>query len=262
MGLLGHDEVSEWSKPSETIIVFDWDDTLCPSSWIRDNRPSLSYFSPPPPEDRFLLPLRDLQQAVSELLECAMKLGKVVIITNSKQNWVDTSCKNFLPQVEHQLPDIPIIYAAEKWNALSYRDQLNWRDKLAQQNYGDRNNCKDDTEEIHLDSFVEADGPNPSTIWKTRAFGDELSDFYASKNWSNVISIGDAVYERIATKVSMDVCSPKGKKKQQRAKTIKLFDDPSIEDLTKQVKKMLSILPVLVTHDANIDIEFGSEDIE
>jgi len=255
---MGDDEVSDWSKPSETIIVFDWDDTLCPSSWIRDNRPSLSYFSPPPPEDRFILPLRDLQKAVSELLECARKLGKVVIITNSKQNWVDTSCKNFLPQVKHQLPAIPIIYAAERWNALSYRDQLLWRDKYAQQNYGDRNNCKDNFEEIHLDSIVEAD---PSSIWKTRAFGVELSDFYASKNWSNVISIGDAVYERIATKVSMDLYS-KGIKQQQRAKTIKLFDDPSIEDLTKQVKKMLSILPVLVKHDANIDIEFGSEDIE
>lgn len=35
---------AEYFKPDQTIILFDWDDTLCPSNWIRENRPATSFF--------------------------------------------------------------------------------------------------------------------------------------------------------------------------------------------------------------------------
>merc|ERR1719473_325703 len=58
---------AEWATPAQSIVIFDWDDTLCPSSWIRCNRPALSYFRPPPNEDRFVKPLEELQNCVLHL---------------------------------------------------------------------------------------------------------------------------------------------------------------------------------------------------
>lgn len=87
---------SEYLSPEQTIILFDWDDTLCPSSWIRQNRPALSFFKPAPPDEKYQQPLRELSQYVEKTLKLAMTLGKVVIVTNAMDPWVMISCKHFL----------------------------------------------------------------------------------------------------------------------------------------------------------------------
>merc|ERR1711871_671871 len=88
---------AEFFKPEQTIILLDWDDTLCPSHWIRSNRPTLGFFKPPPEQDRFTVPLRKLEEQCYDLLSLALKLGKVVIVTNAVEPWVETSAKNFMP---------------------------------------------------------------------------------------------------------------------------------------------------------------------
>merc|ERR1719162_1426189 len=102
---------SEYFKPEQTIILFDWDDTLCPSNWIRENRPTLSFFKPAPTDEKFQRPLRELQKHVEGVLKLALKLGRVVIVTNAMEPWVETSCRNFLPLLMPYVLDIPVIYA-------------------------------------------------------------------------------------------------------------------------------------------------------
>jgi len=108
---------SEWHGASQTMIIFDWDDTLCPSTWIRNNRPALSYFRPPPQEERFTKPLEEFQSVVCEILETALQMGKVIIVTNAKEPWVTTSCINFMPKVLPFLEKIPIVYAQSIWES-------------------------------------------------------------------------------------------------------------------------------------------------
>jgi len=255
----------EWNHPSRTMIVFDWDDTLCPSTWIEENRPALSYFKRPT-ERRFLAPLQELETSLVQLLECAQSLGEVVIITNAKKGWVEKSMNIFFPKASELLNDVPTIYAREIWN--SYLSNHYWR-KLADvmpvpdmfkkkeifdvnaliQN-GRAERCSDGG--IRGDQFA----------WKTLAFATQLSKFYCTKDgmqsWSNVISIGDSDHEMVAMKDSMKFCSPITEKR--RAKTIKMIDAPTISELIVQVNQVAMYLPRVVKHHSSIDFAVSPED--
>lgn len=283
---------------SQTIIVFDWDDTLCPSSWIRANRPTLSYFRPPPNEERFTKPLAELQTLVLELLELAMTLGKVIIITNAQTPWISTSATNFMPKLNSVLFRIPQIYAQSTWGL--WEAETAKKKRMSRKNNIGRNSpqsgmtnltlCnnnsngimpqarkKEVTNSVNRGTYVERlshvacklfplqtdlQDEDLSLLWKKLAFGVELSDFYSQypmQSWSNVISIGDADYERLATKKVVSCCSPTSKKR--RAKTVKMFDEPTIDELIQQIRKLITILPLVVMHEEDIDIEIKGQDL-
>lgn len=246
---------NSWSDKSKTLIIFDWDDTLCPSSWISANRPRLSYFRTPPNDKRFVKPLDRLQNVVLQLLELATSMGKVVIITNAKESWVPMSCKNFLPKVLPTLSSIPQIYARDTWAA--------WEEMSTKRSTVAKSPKAELLSQVGVKLFpphMDLQDEDPSLLWKTLAFGVELTDFYEPKqSWANVVSIGDADYERVATKNVVKWCSPLLKKK--RAKTVKMFDDPTIEELILQLEKVITILPLVVKHNESIDIEIKPHDL-
>lgn len=267
-----------WNSPSQTVIVFDWDDTLCPSTWISDQHPAVTYFRQPPNVPRFTKPLKELEAAVILLLECAMRLGKVIIITNAKQDWVKMSCTNFLPGVLPFLPHMSQVYAREMWNSFESQ-QIN---HIAAKRYSrsvvpritqsrvdtgikslKKNKSSAQLAQVGAKIFsneMPCD-EDPSYSWKKLAFGVELSDFYSEQTWGNVISIGDANYEREATKVAVECCSPSHKTKKTRTKTVKMLNNPSIEELIKQVKRVTTLLPMMVKEDTDVDIELEPEDL-
>jgi len=267
-----------WNSPSQTVIVFDWDDTLCPSTWISDQHPAITYFRQPPNVPRFTKPLKELEAAVVLLLECAMRLGKVIIITNAKQDWVKMSATNFLPGVLPFLPHMSQVYAREMWNSFE-NQQIN---QIAAKRYSrspvpkitqsrvdtgikslKKNKSSAQLAQVGAKIFPnEMPCEDPSYSWKKLAFGVELSDFYSEQTWGNVISIGDANYEREATKVAVECCSPSHKNKKSRTKTVKMLNNPSIEELIKQVKRVTTLLPMMVKEDSDIDIELEPEDLD
>eukprot|EP00913_Durusdinium_trenchii_P029017 g27207.t1 len=212
---------AEYFRPEQTIIIFDWDDTLCPSSWIRANKKVLSFFKPAPTTEKYQKPLRELQAAVEVLLKMSMKLGTVVIVTNAMDPWVDTwphhggqraetSCRNFLPSLLPLVSTLPVIYA---------------RSIFEQQG-------------VDMARSPSGSGPTramPGMKWKEVAFAQEIKDFYSRyqhQSWKNVISVGDSVFERDAVRrVVLQRPTPQ---KKCRTKTLKLFDDPEIDELVAQ----------------------------
>ena len=146
-------------SPVESVIFFDWDDTLCPSTWIKLNRPKLDYFKPCPDDPRYTIPLHELAIAVCSLLRIAADHGRIVIVTNAQLGWVKTSCANFLPDVADTISelDIQVIYSRGQGNP--------------------------------------ADVSVP-TKWKHDAFQAALSDLGTPVD--SIVSVGDQVYERDA----------------------------------------------------------------
>jgi len=251
--------------------MFDWDDTLCPSNWIRKNRPELSFFKPCPPDPKFQRPLRELQIHVEAVLQLALKMGKVIIVTNAMEPWVETSCRNFLPSLMPYILDIPVIYARsvfDQYHCDAMRRQspgsvirgssrsggalpglysASGQDKLATYN-------------ARLSMQVDEMAPQK---WKELAFEQEITGFYsryAHQSWKNVISIGDSIFERDAVR-RVVVNRPSAKKK-CRTKTAKLLDEPEIEELIAQVKVVHEALQLMVQHDGNLDIEIDEEDLK
>merc|ERR1719230_1137715 len=83
---------ADFALRDQTIIILDWDDTLCPSTAMKrlarfDSRGKLAVKVNP--ETRHELNM--LEQQASQLLRNATSLGKVVLVTNAKRPWVDIS---------------------------------------------------------------------------------------------------------------------------------------------------------------------------
>jgi hypothetical protein len=73
-------------KPSDTVLIFDWDDTLLCSSAVNLQQCDAGR-------------LQELEEAVEAILRVAMSLGDTFIVTNGAGTWVQDSSHWFLPKL-------------------------------------------------------------------------------------------------------------------------------------------------------------------
>jgi len=90
----------------DTVIVFDWDDTVLPTSWLQWIH-AVTGGGPLRPEVQ--QQVVDLCTIATATLDLAATMGTVVIITNSAPGWVDQSCQMFMPQLLQQVRGYPIF---------------------------------------------------------------------------------------------------------------------------------------------------------
>ncbi|CAJ1460208.1 unnamed protein product [Effrenium voratum] len=279
---------AEYFQPGQTIIIFDWDDTLCPSSWIRANKKVLSFFKPAPATEKYQKPLRELQASVEVLLKMAMKLGTVVIVTNAMDPWVETSCRNFLPSLLPLVSSLPVIYARsifEQQGQVGTDGTVRGAESESRcqgvEMSRSSSRSSSPLSRLAMPGLYAANGQNrlgainakiaaqqkteeiSPQKWKEVAFAQEIKDFYSRyqhQSWKNVISVGDSVFERDAVRrVVLQRPTPT---KKCRTKTLKLFDDPEIEELIAQVKVVYDVINVMVQYDGDLDIEIDEDDLK
>jgi len=252
--LTSKSHIDSWDTASETLIFFDWDDTLCPTTYIW-NDPRLKWNEVAPcfvqpesstvdqigvNEPALLELLEQHQSAVIALLRLAVSLGQVVIVTLAEVGWVEMSCRNFMPKVKQVLEElcIEVVYARQ---AIPSRYLKRARE-----------------EENDL-----------TKVLKTRAMSQTIKKFYGKgrhgRSWKNVISIGDSAAERLALqdvifrRVQRD---GRGAPKECRCKVVKLLYEPSLERLTVEAQVLLTWLLTIVCQDEDIDIDFSEMDEE
>ena len=97
-----------------TLLIFDWDDTLLPSTW-------LNAFS----DDH--APLNEISKSVAYLLTEARAHGDIAIVTNGTRGWVESSCRQFMPQCLPLLKNIRIVSARSTYEP-QYKDSpIMWK---------------------------------------------------------------------------------------------------------------------------------------
>ena len=74
----------EKPKPYETAIIFDWDDTLLCTSFISPNGVYQDVDLGP----NVMQHIKLLEQTTKRMLELAVAVGRVYIITNACEGWV------------------------------------------------------------------------------------------------------------------------------------------------------------------------------
>ena len=122
-----------WLKPqdkpiqSQTAIIFDWDDTilctsiLAPYEYLLQNQ----MISMPPALQKCL---NTLDLTASKLLTKVKTYGRVYIVTNATEGWVEMSAARFLPKVREVIQsDITIISSRTKFEKLYPRDPQEWK---------------------------------------------------------------------------------------------------------------------------------------
>jgi len=197
--------------PFETLIIFDWDDTICPTTWLG----AQGLLNGVAPSYEQTAQLKALADAALVTLHAAKTHGEVVVVTNAEKGWVEWTCLTFMPSLEMALREVDIISAR---------------------------------------TCYEQPGLLDPTMWKCRAFADKAEAFYVGQSPGqrrNIISIGDAQYEREAL---MHVTSEMA---DCWAKSVKLLQRPDLMQLVDQHELMGGTIHEIVDHDNHLDFEVG-----
>jgi hypothetical protein len=237
----------DYTKPTETVRALDWDDTLFPTTFLRQELARMGYKWNSFPDDHMSMKvgkaaeinMRRCDTLAAELIRAASDSGHVVILTLARRPWIEVLCKMFYPTVAGLIDslEIPIVYARD-----SAQVQIRyWADDDV-----DYLNMKRDALSTALDAFYSQ---------------------YEGQTWKNVISIGDSEYERLGTQLCTEAYIQRqfasGRIVKVRTKTFKLPETPNTTELTNKLKILINILPGTVRLDGNIDVDLAmtSEDI-
>lgn len=101
-------------QPTDTVIIFDWDDTLLCSTAI--NR-----------QDWHPQQLQQLERNVGSILRMALRLGETHIVTNGNQCWVQDSATHFLPSLLPTLERLQIMSARAAYEQVFPGDPFQWK---------------------------------------------------------------------------------------------------------------------------------------
>lgn len=187
-----------YAEPNQTVIVFDWDDTVFPTTWVRDDvklnwRFPLEHNNLSDESLKMVKQyLSDLEDEVIALLRKAFTVSNcVIIVTLAKFPWVSKSCRFFMPRLERVIFEelkIPIVYARD----MKY--------PAPESNVTSSKTSKE-TQSILPNSQSEAKLTEYALV-KGRAIAVEVDKFYSQypgQTWKNIISVGDSEFERLGT---------------------------------------------------------------
>lgn len=252
--------VEAWQEVSETLIIFDWDDTLFPTTYVW-NDPRLRWDRPAPcfggalgaatvpaeldwPEGPSMRELLEQHASTaSALLRLAKTLGHVVIVTLAEEGWVEMSIRHFQPSLTGLLEDLGIEVI-----------------------------CARSSVPPRLLRMATQEGQDLGKVLKTRAMEKVVKRFYGRgrghngekpRSWKNVISIGDSPGERLAVQ---DVIwrkkqtDSRGVEKRCRCKAVKIASEPHLAQLTAELQVLTMWLRALVVHDDDVDLDFSELD--
>ncbi len=170
------------SEKERTMLVFDWDDCLFPTTILRRWH-----------QERHLIdvPLTDLRNVPGVLTEAqialwdaaeatavavvqeAQRLGQMLVITNSQQGWVKLSCQDAFPRLWPWLQSIPLYSARSQHETPEQSSALAmaWANK-------------------NVPFVLPVDW---QTTWKQQAFRQHVDDSVCK-----VLAFGDSSHDRVA----------------------------------------------------------------
>lgn len=109
------------------LIIWDWDDTMCPTSWILDRGINLSKSAD---VTKYLIFFAKLDLVLYKIMNQLLQMGDVYIVTNATMKWIKAS-SDVLPNVQRMLQTkIPVISAREKWSKLYPDNNTIWKENV------------------------------------------------------------------------------------------------------------------------------------
>lgn len=204
------------------VIIYDWDDTLFPTTVITSNK--YNNFSSEVSQVSYLISnidnikseIKHLDILIQKLLEKSSKLGYTIIITNATRSWIRETASKYYPNTFQYMMNnnIPVISARE---------------------YSNNNNI------------------NNMNEWKNATFKYFLTTFInKNSNISNIISIGDSLFEKNA--LNNFGYHINRHQKQVNIKTVKYINNPNVQNVLKENILLYKNIDKIVLKDGNSDI--------
>lgn len=196
--------MQNYQPRTNKVIIFDWDDTICPSSFV--DQFGINTYKDLPLHTQNLL--HDICICAKRCLEAAAKYGQVIIITNSDDGWVLHSAKRFLPNLLPILPKYRIFSARTRyekyypdqplcWKAAAFGHQVNVTFATVEDDTVTRDSFEnnDFTDSSQM-SFISLDSTHDSSEC-SQTLGSVMSNIPRRE----IISFGDSMDERTAVKI-------------------------------------------------------------
>ena len=115
------------TKSYNSLFIFDWDDTLFPTtSLIKEELANIDVNNMP---DEIGLLISTLEEAVINIINLALNKGNVYIITNSSLNWFNYSSNNYFPNLKNIIDKIKVISARDEYGYMNPTDNKIWKKK-------------------------------------------------------------------------------------------------------------------------------------
>ena len=111
-------------KKHNCIIIFDWDDTLLPTTFLTKGGCFYEDMKLTPSDEK---KMSELENLVLELLTETIEKGSVYIITNAGLEWVDYSSKRFYPKIIPILDKIKIVSARGEYEKAYPGNSRQWK---------------------------------------------------------------------------------------------------------------------------------------
>jgi len=115
----------------QTLTFVDWDDTLFPTTWLQEQELLQGDFVVGVEQREWL---EKLAIRVEITLRLALQFGRVVIVTNAQQGWVEKCCTEIMPSLSEVLDDVDVISARStyetcsgcpsEWKRLAFEQEL------------------------------------------------------------------------------------------------------------------------------------------
>mmetsp|Transcript_45811 Transcript_45811/g.109083 ORF Transcript_45811/g.109083 Transcript_45811/m.109083 type:complete len:443 (+) Transcript_45811:168-1496(+) len=114
-----------FADPSQSIIIFDWDDTLLPTHWIEAQGLTV--------DDSCVLSEEQMEKLVKferqamRTLETATRYGEVIVITNAEAGWVEVSSEKFMPALNALLKGVRVVSARSTYEPQGVTSASEWK---------------------------------------------------------------------------------------------------------------------------------------
>eukprot|EP00831_Metopus_contortus_P066587 TRINITY_DN5939_c0_g1_i1.p1 TRINITY_DN5939_c0_g1~~TRINITY_DN5939_c0_g1_i1.p1 ORF type:complete len:357 (-),score=65.06 TRINITY_DN5939_c0_g1_i1:23-1093(-) len=192
-------------KNHQTVVIFDWDDTLLCTSYlnptgIMEDKPIITELT--------RAYLNELEPAVHKILSMAIQSGQTFIITNAAPGWVEHSCGIYFPTVLELLKKVQVTSARGEW---------------------------------------EGKFPGNYEQWKVHAFLN-VEKKLLSEAITNIVALGDSHVEMVAAHhlASRFKCA--------FIKTVKFRENPTPQELVKQLNLVIQKFPQISGNPKNLTI--------
>ena len=108
-----------------TEIIFDYDDTLSPSTFLESNGYKLNNTNLLSPNLVELFKV--LSQSIIKFTQLANSLGNLTIITNSRNGWIPLSAEKFIPDIANLMKTTKIKYARSDYENKYPHQPITWK---------------------------------------------------------------------------------------------------------------------------------------
>jgi len=120
-----HTPPTKQSQDKDSVICFDWDDTLLCSSWLSSR--GLRLDSDPMKVREIQPQLDELSHSIIAVLNLALQYGPVTVVTNAETGWVQLSAQKFIPLVVPMLSKLTVVSARSTYESMFPDSPLKWK---------------------------------------------------------------------------------------------------------------------------------------